>query len=269
MEKALGILLLLVPLLAAAQSGIDGTWRIDLSKGQIDPKPMVYELKDGMYSCATCETTGKLKADGRDHKLTGYPYADTMSVNVVSGSTVERVGKKNGKVNFRSLLTVSADSNKLTEKFEWHPAGSDQTANGTTIYTRIGVPEAGAHAISGKWKTEKYASMSANALTFTYSPDGDGLKYKASTGESYSAQFDGKDYPYQGDPGTTAVELKKIDDHTFQETYKRHDKVVGSAQITVSPDGKSLSIAFEDKLRGRNDNFVAEKQGSADQDASK
>jgi len=269
MKKLAGILLFLIPLFAAAQSGIDGTWRIDLNKAQMDPKPMALELKGGTYSCATCESRDKIKADGQDHKVTGDPYVDTMRVSVVSGSTIERVGKKNGKVNFRSTFTVSPDGKKLTEKFEWHPADSDETANGSAVYSRVGEPEAGAHAVSGQWKTDKVATMSSNALTFTYAASGNGLAYKANTGESYTAQFDGKDYPYQGDPGTTAVELTKIDDHTFQETYKRNDKVVGSAQIKVSPDGNSLNIAFEDKLRGRTDHWVAEKQGAGNQEASK
>ena len=85
MKKLLGILLFMVPLVAVAQSGIGGTWRIDLNKAQIDPKPMVFELKNGMYSCSTCESKDKIKADGQYHKLTGDPYVDAMMVALVSG----------------------------------------------------------------------------------------------------------------------------------------------------------------------------------------
>jgi hypothetical protein len=269
MKKLLGMLLVLMPLVAVAQSGIDGTWRIDVNKAKIDPKPRVFELKDGVYSCSTCESKDKVKADGQDHKITGDPYLDTQKISVVSGSTIEQVGKKDGKVSFRATLTTSTDGKMLTEKFEYHPAGSDQVASGTEIYSRVGDPEAGAHAISGSWKTEKYETMSDNALTFVYAPDGDGLKFKASTGENYSAKFDGKDYPFQGDPGTTAVVLKKIDDQTFEETYKRKGEVVGVARMTISPDGKSLTIVSEDKVRGRTDNWIAEKQGAGNQEASK
>lgn len=63
MKKLLGLLLLLIPAVVLAQSGIDGTWRIDLSKTQLDSKPRVYELKDGMYSCS-CDPNVKIKADG-------------------------------------------------------------------------------------------------------------------------------------------------------------------------------------------------------------
>jgi len=43
------------------------------------------------------------------------------------------------------------------------------------------------------------------------------VNYKASTGENYSAKFDGRTIPSTA-IGTTAVVLKKIDDQTFQET---------------------------------------------------
>jgi len=97
----------------------------------------------------------------------------------------------------------------------------------------------------------------------------DGVNYKASTGENYSAKFDWKDYPFHGDPGTTAVVLKKIDDQTFQETYKRNGEVTGSQRITLSPDGSSLTMVSEDMRRGTTDTWVAAKQGSADTMADK
>ncbi len=122
----------------------------------------------------------------------------------------------------------------------------------------------GAHGISGQWKIESYNSASNNVLTFKYAPNGDGLKFKADTGESYSAQFDGKEYPFQGDPGTTSVVLKKIDPTTFEETYMRDGKVTGSSKMTVSPDGKSMTIVSVDKRMGRTDTWVAEKESSAE-----
>jgi hypothetical protein len=269
MRKLLGLMLIMLPMAAAAQNGINGTWRLDVNKAQIDSKPMVYELKDGMYSCSTCDPKIRIKANGQDQKVTGSPYIDTERVTVVSGSTVEQVGKKDGQIRFRTTMTVSTDGKTLTEKYEGHPAASSQAVTATGMFSRVGEPEAGAHAFSGSWKTEKYESVSDNALTFTYAVSGDGLNYKASTGESYNAKFDGKEYPYEGDPGTSAVELKKIDDHTFQETYKRKGEVVGTAKMTISPDGKSLTIVSEDRLRGRTDNWVAEKQDAGKQEASK
>lgn len=270
MKKLLGLLMVVTPLLAVAQSGIDGTWRINLDKLQIDPKPHVFELKDGMYSCSSCDPKISVKADGQDQKVSGSPYADTVSVTQVSANTVQIVDKKNGTVTARMTDTVSADGKTMDEKWEYHPADSPQAVTGTAVYSRLGDPEAGAHEISGSWKREKYESVSGNGLTFTYAMSGEGLNYKASTGESYSAKFDGKDYPYSGDPGTTSVVLKKVDDHTFEETYKRKGEVVGMSRISISPDGKSLTLMSKDMRRGTTDTMVAEKKsGSGDTMADK
>jgi hypothetical protein len=269
MKKILGLLLMLVPLMAAAQSGIEGTWKIDLNKAQLDSKPTVYELKNGMYSCSTCDPKVNIKADGKEHKITGSPYVDSEKITAVSGSTVERVGMKDGKVAFRDTLTISPDGMTMTERYEGHPAGSEQAVMATGIYSRVGEAQAGAHALSGSWKTEKWESASDNVLTFTYSMTNEGVSYKANTGENYSASFDGKDHPFHGDPGTTSVMLTKIDDHTFQETFKRNGEVTGSQRITLSPDGNSLTMVSEDKRRGTANTWVAAKQGSGDTMADK
>ena len=262
MRKVLGLMLMLLPVTALAQSAINGTWKIDLNKLQVDPKPMVFELKDGMFTCSTCDPQYTVKADGQDHKITGDPYADSMSVRLVDANTVERVGKKNGKIAFRDTETVTADGKSVTRKYEGHPEGSDQAVMATGLYSRVGEPEAGSSLISGSWKPEKWESVSDNGLTFSYSMNGDGLNFKASTGENYSAKFDGKDYPFHGDPGTTAVSLKRIDDNTFEETYKRDGEVVGMSHYTISPDGKSITIVSQDMRRGTTDHMVAEKAGS-------
>jgi len=79
-------------------------------------------------------------------------------------------------------------------------------------------------------------------------------------GVSYSAKFDGKDYPYKGDPGTTAVSLKRIDAHHIEETDKRHGKVIAVVDMTVAPDGHTLTTAIHDKLAGTTFTIVSNKQ---------
>jgi hypothetical protein len=80
------------------------------------------------------------------------------------------------------------------------------------------------------------------------------------SGLAYTAKFDGKDYAYKGDPGTTSVSLKMIDANTVEETDKRDGKVVGVARMTVAPDGKTMVYSFENKLNGRTSKFTAQKQ---------
>src|SRR3546814_5681900 len=52
-------------------------------------------------------------------------------------------------------------------------------------------------------------SISDNALTRSYKVDGNMFSMNSPTGESYSAKMDGSEAPYNGDPGTTTVSVKK------------------------------------------------------------
>ncbi len=68
-------LLLLVPVLAWAQSPFDGTWKVDLSKAKLPKKPDVFLLQNGMYECKTCTPPVNVKADGQFQKVSGDPYS--------------------------------------------------------------------------------------------------------------------------------------------------------------------------------------------------
>lgn len=114
--------------------------------------------------------------------------------------------------------------------------------------------------MSGSWRTDKVNSVSDNGLLVTYEGTQDGLKMSDPNGESYDAKFDGKDYPVQGDPGHTMVSLKRIGNDTVEETDKRNGKVVGIAKMTVSSDGKWITVVFTDKERGTTTTYKMEKQ---------
>ena len=60
--------------------------------------------------------------------------------------------------------------------------------------------------------------------------------------------------------GTTSVSVKQLGKNTLQETDKRDGKVISVAKMTVAADGKSMSIAVEDKLHGSSMSFVAMKE---------
>ena len=48
------LMLLLMPVLAMAQSPFDGTWKFDPSTLQFPTNPDVYLLQNGVYECKTC-----------------------------------------------------------------------------------------------------------------------------------------------------------------------------------------------------------------------
>ncbi len=251
---------LLTPGLAMAQSAFDGTWKIDIKTAQFPKKPDVYLLQDGMYHCKTCVPPVDVKADGQDQKVADHPYYDMISVKVVDDHTIEITNKKNGKTVATSKNTVSADGNTLTFEFTDSSATNADPVTGKGEEIRVAKGPAGAHAISGSWRTTKVDTVSDNGLLFTYKVEGDSLSMTTPTGQSYTAKLDGTEAPYKGDPGTSSVSVKRVDKNTLEETDKRDGKVISVARITVSADGKSMTIAVDDKLHGTTSRFVAAKQ---------
>lgn len=263
MKKPLWFVLLmplLMPVLAMAQSAFDGTWKVDLNKAQLPKKPDVFLLQDGMYHCKTCVPPIDIKADGQDQKVTGHPYYDTMSIKVVDDRTIEETDKKDGKTVTTSKTTVSSDGSTLTFEFTDRSATNADPVTGKGEATRVAKGPAGSHAISGSWRTTKLESFSDNGLTVTYKVEGDSLTMTNPTGQTYAAKLDGTDAPYKGDPGTTSVSVKRLGKNTMEESDKRDGKVISVARMTVAADGKTMTIAVNDKLHGTTSQFVAEKQ---------
>jgi hypothetical protein len=63
---------------------------------------------------------------------------------------------------------------------------------------------------------------------------------KSST-SSWSAHFDGKDYPFVGTPAIDTIALTRIDASTFTSELKKEGKVVQRVRNAVSPDGKTIT----------------------------
>jgi hypothetical protein len=263
MKKLLffGLLMpLLMPVVAMAQSAFDGTWKVDLSKAQLPKKPDVFLLQGGMYHCKTCVPPIDLQADGQDHKVTGHPYYDTSSIKVVDDRSIEETDKKEGKTVIVSKTTVSPDGNTANFEFNDSSASNAEPITGKGESTRVSKGPAGSHAISGSWRTTKLENISDNGLTFTYKVEGDSLTMTNQTGQTYTAKLDGTEAPYKGDPGTTSVSVKRMGANTMEETDKRDGKVISVSHMTVAPDGKTMTIAVDDKLHGTSLQFMAEKQ---------
>ena len=254
------MLCLMTPVVAIAQDALDGTWKVDITKAEMPKKPDVYLLQDGMYHCKTCVPPVSVKADGTDQSVSGHPYYDTKSVKVVDDRTIEETDKKDGKTVTTSKTTVSADGKTATFEFSDSSASSGQPVTGKGELTRVAKGPAGSHAISGSWRTTKFESLSDNGATFTYKIEGDALNMSTPTGQSYSAKLDGTDSPFKGDPGVTSVSVKRMGKNSIEETDKRDGKVISVSRNTVSGDGKTMTIAWSDKLHGTSGSIVAVKQ---------
>ncbi len=249
---------LLAPTLCQAQSPFDGTWRIDMSQTKFSPKPNSFYIGDGWYHCDTCTPNIVVQADGQDHPVTGQVY-DTLSVNASDPHTITLIGKKDGKVLFEQSRTVSANGKMLTIKSTSHPKDSDKPVTAEVTAKLVGVAPKGVHATSGNWQILN-VKASENDLVFTYKSSGDGITMTDQTGQSYTAKFDGADYPVKGTYANNTVSLKRINDHTIEETDKRDGTVTDVVTMTVSPNGKAITIVDVNKRSDRTETLVAKKQ---------
>lgn len=241
---------------AFAQSPIDGTWKTNMAQTKFSPKPNVFYISQGWYHCVSCNPAYDAKADGTDQAVTGQTY-DTVSVKEVDPNSIAVTTKKGGKVVSEQTRSVSADGKTLTVKITSHPANSDQTVTTTATAKRTGVKPSGVHATSGEWQILK-VEESDNGLTTTYKTAGDQLTMSAPTGETYTAKLDGTDAPVTGAYGFDTVSLKKVNDHTVEETEKRNGAVVEVNTMTVS--GKTMKVSSDNKVTGRTTSYTATKQ---------
>jgi hypothetical protein len=250
-----------MPALAPAQSLLEGTWKIDMSKVDFPKKPDIFVLQNGMYECKTCAPPYTIKADGTDQAVTGHPYVDTIAIEVVSDHAIKETDKKDGKVVATSSTTVSPDGNTLMFTFSDASntnGGPPVTGKGEAV--RVAKGPAGSNAVSGSWRTSKMESVSENAIVWSYKLSGNEITMTNPTGQSYTAKLDGTDAPMKGDPGISSVSVKMLGKDTLEETDKRDGKVIGIFRITVAPDAKTAKASYDDKLQNRTTAFDATKQ---------
>ena len=211
-----------------------------------------------MYDCSSCAPKIHVKADGQDQPVSGQSY-DTIAVKEVDAHTIHVVTKKNGKTDFEQTRTASQDGKTLNVKTTSYPPNSTQPVTAEAILEREGTPPSGANATSGYWKIQK-VSESENGLLVTYKGSGNELSMSSSVGSSWTAKFDGKDYPVKGSYGVDSVSIKRIDDHTIEASYKLGGKLMYADKMTVSADGKTLTTVSDYKPTDRVSTYVATKQ---------
>jgi len=239
-----------------AQSAFNGTWRAINGSMEYHGSNK-YSLQNGFWRCDSCVPRIAIKADGREYRINsslyyGAAYADTESVREVNDHSIEIIDKVGWKVVGVNKFSTSGDGKTLTT--DW----KNGKESGKFDSERVGSAPAGGNKISGEWRPVR-TNTSEGEITCTYKLIADGLIMSDPTGDSYTAKFDGKEYPFKGDPGITSVTVKKIDENTVEETYLRKGKVITVALIAVDPNGETMKVTVEDKLRKATITWTANK----------
>jgi hypothetical protein len=112
-------------------------------------------------------------------------------------------------------------------------------------------------AVVGTWtlnltKTKLESGPAPKSLTRKVEAAGDGLKYSfegvAADGKAlsygFSVKFDDKDYPITGSmpSGAESISVKRVDANHYEATLKKGGKVISTAKVTVSADGKVSTV---------------------------
>jgi len=249
--------LLLLPAVALADSAFDGNWKTRMDSLKVSGNPDAFEVAGGMYTCSTCAPEIKVQADGLDHPVSGHPYYDTVAVTVLSPTSIRIVDKQTGREVYNITYVVSADGGTLNARL------TDQTAPQmvTEAFTarRVAPGAAGAHATSGSWLPDRVSEANDALLIITYrmTPLYFGMSWN---GESYQAKFDGQEYPVEGDPAHTMVSVRRIDDHTVEETDHRDGKVTDEIRMSAAQDGRTMEITDNNLQRGQTTTVILDKQ---------
>jgi hypothetical protein len=107
----------------------------------------------------------------------------------------------------------------------------------------------------GIWKLEvaksKYSpgpKPRTQMIKFVETKDGTQLISDGITGDgktvhsTYVSHFDGTDVPWTGNPDADMAAPKKIDDNSYENTWKKDGKTTMMTKVAVSADGKTLTV---------------------------
>ena len=106
----------------------------------------------------------------------------------------------------------------------------------------------------GSWKLNTAKSqlgtnaIRAQTVTFESTPTGikltsEGIDAQGRPMKSaYTSRFDGKCTAWAGNPVADEVCPKRIDDHSYENVWKKGGKATVTAKIVVSRDGKTMTV---------------------------
>jgi hypothetical protein len=244
--------------IAVPQSAFDGTWKIELSTPPAS-NPDVWLVQDGIYRCESCVPPIRVKADGRDQRVTGQSY-DTISVTIADARTIKVVEKKGRKIVSDETFTVSLDGNTVTDEFPNGEKRDGVPVYTKFIFTRIAKGAPGSHLISGSWRMSKLENVADKFLLITMKVRDGSLEMTRPTGQSFTASLDGTDAPYKGNPSVNFVSVKLLSKNSIEETDKHGGKALRVTRMTVARDGKTMSIESTDVGTGAMTRYTADKQ---------
>ena len=104
----------------------NGVWKLNLAKSDIPPitKSQILKIETDGFNVTMREelindkdevliisVSGTL--DGRDNKVEGTPFADTIGYRLLNPNTIEGIAKKDGRICVKEEAVLSKDGNTV------------------------------------------------------------------------------------------------------------------------------------------------------------
>lgn len=252
-----GLLVATTPVFA--QSAFDGVWKIDLASAQLPSRPYVVTLKDGVYTCTSCVPSYSVPADGQMHKVEGFPYWDETSVRVVDARTVDDAQKLNGRAVGTGRSEISADGATMTTTWTDTSAPDGSTTTGESRMSRIAAGPAGAHAMSGSWKSEAVANISDASLLATLRLQDGVFSFASGNGYSYEVRLGGPAVPITGDLAGATATVRQLADGSIEETDHVNGEAISKVTMTPAADG-TITVKIDNLKVGTTTTYKVVKQ---------
>jgi len=238
----------------AADDPMVGNWKLNPKKSTLTDVMKVKSLGDNKYSFDFGGGDPEIAvADGTDQP--GH-FGIMIAVSVDAPDKWTVVRKKDGKVLVTGVWTLSKDGSTLNDHFTAARPNGDSTSL-DYVYRRTG----GGSGFAGTWVSSSEQVNSVVELKVRAWQD-DGLSFiSQGGGGTKNVKLDGKDYANVGAvvDGLTAS-ARRVNERTVEMTDKISGKVRDTQEISVSPDGKTLTMTVHITGRSAPDVQVFERE---------
>jgi hypothetical protein len=252
--EILAAVCLVTSMASSAQSPFIGQWKFDTSRSRTPDEMKVQSQGGDKYTFDFGGGAETIVVDG-----TNQPGLEgtLLSAKREAQDTwiVER--KKDGRLMIRATWKLSGDGSTLTDYYrEFESDGS--TLSLDYVYQRNG----GGAGFAADWQSIK-ETRNSPLLMEVKAYEGDGLSFIIpSQHRTQNVIFDGKEYSVDGSNAGqgVAISARRVDEHNLVITHKYNEKFMGTEDVGLSADIKTLTITLHYSGRDKPDVMVYQRQ---------
>jgi hypothetical protein len=238
MNRAMRLLLVVCLASGAAWAADDpmvGNWKLNPQKSKMTDEMKVTSLGGNRYAFDFGGNPVIAVADGTDQPGS---YGITIAVSVDGPDKWTVVRKKDGKVLVTGVWTLSKDGNTLTDHFT-----SARPSGGTTSLDYVYERRGGGTGFVADW-VSRNEQVNSEYVIEVQPFEGEGLSFVTPGGAgTKNVKFDGKDYANAGAVVEgLAASARRVNESAIEVTDKINGKMTDTQEITVSEDGKTLTV---------------------------